>query len=199
MSLELNHRQWPQRGGKHVDIPFNLEKVNFWEHAAKYSWRHPDSEFLEILQDVGIARDFNMRLIEFMQSDLYVNYLDDLDEKMSVKIDRVSTLHGIVEKIELDSLNYASLTLEDLKWLIENYRIKTINYILIKLEKYTEPDGGNDNIVNLAPKINFPIGHLIEFYILLKKPEELIGYIKKIRIPDAKKYGKEITSIFNEV
>ena len=140
-----------------------------------------------------------MKLTEFMQSDFYVSYLDDLDERMSIKIDRISTLHGIVEKIELDSLNHASLTLEDLKWIIDNYRVRTIHYILIKLKKYTESDGGDDNIVNLSPKINFPIGHLIEFYILLKKPEELFDYIKKIRIPDARKYVKEITNIFNEV
>ncbi|EJX0634496.1 hypothetical protein ODD08_004622 [Salmonella enterica] len=140
-----------------------------------------------------------MKLIEFIQSDFYASYLNDLDEKMAIKIDRVSPLHRIIEKIELDSLNCASLTLDDLKWLIENYRLKTIHYIIMKLEKYTEPDGGKDNIVNLPPKVNFPIGHLIEFYILLKKQERLLDYIKEIRIPDSKKYTKEITKMFNEI
>lgn len=140
-----------------------------------------------------------MKLAEFMQSDFYMNYLDDLDKKMLVKIDRVSVIHEIIKKIELESLSYASLSLDNLKWLIDNYRFNTIDYIVFKQKKYIEADGGKDNIVNVTPKINFPIGHLIEFYIILKKPEELVEYIKKIRIPSVKKYAKEIIDIFNSI
>ncbi|EHL9704203.1 hypothetical protein [Salmonella enterica] len=140
-----------------------------------------------------------MKLTEFMQSDFYLSYLDDLDKEMLVKIDRASTVHDVIIKIELDSLNYASLTLDDLKWVIEKYRFKTICYILKKQEKYTEPDGGKDNIVNQAPKVNFPIGHLIEYYLLSKRPSDLLDYVTKIRIPDSKKYVKEIGKIFSEI
>lgn len=140
-----------------------------------------------------------MKLTEFMQSDFYLNYLDDLDKEMLVKIDRVSIVHDIILKIELDSLNYASLTLGDIKWLIENHRFKTICYILKKQEKYSEPDGGKDNIVNLAAKINFPIGHLIEYYLLSERPNDLLDYVTKIRIPGSKKYAKEIGKIFSEI
>ncbi|ELU5872613.1 hypothetical protein SCF99_004616, partial [Salmonella enterica] len=55
-----------------------------------------------------------MKLTEFMRSDFYLSYLDDLDKKMPVKIDRVSIVQDIIIKIELDSLNYASLTLCDI-------------------------------------------------------------------------------------
>lgn len=140
-----------------------------------------------------------MKLTEFMRSDFYLSYLDDLDKKMPVKIDRVSIVQDIILKIEIDSLNYASLTLCDIKWLIENYRFKTMHYILKKQVKYTEPDGGKDNIVNLAPKINFPIGHLIEYYLLSKRPSDLLEYVKKIRIPGPNKYVKEIEKIFSEI
>jgi hypothetical protein len=53
ISLELNHRYWPQRGGKHIDVPYDLEKVTPWEHAAKDSYRHTGSDLLEVLQDIG--------------------------------------------------------------------------------------------------------------------------------------------------
>ncbi|HBI5340455.1 TPA: hypothetical protein K7661_004455, partial [Salmonella enterica] len=76
-----------------------------------------------------------MKLTEFMRSDFYLSYLDDLDKKMPVKIDRASIVQDIILKIELDSLNYASLTLCDIKWLIENYRFKTMHYILKKQVK----------------------------------------------------------------
>lgn len=128
-----------------------------------------------------------------------MNYLDDLDKEMPVKIYRVSIVHDVILKIELDSLNYASLTLGDIKWLIENHRFETMRYILKKQETYTEPDGGRDNIINLAPKVNFPIGHLIEYYLLSRRPNELLQYVTKIRIPGPKKYVKEIEKIFSEI
>ncbi|EBW9836775.1 RHS repeat protein, partial [Salmonella enterica subsp. enterica serovar Mikawasima] len=58
VSLELNHRHWPQRDGKHVDIPYNLEKVTPWEHATKDPYRYPGSELLEILQGIGNYKGF---------------------------------------------------------------------------------------------------------------------------------------------
>ncbi|HAT2607207.1 TPA: hypothetical protein I8235_000120 [Kluyvera intermedia] len=74
-----------------------------------------------------------------------------------------------------------------------------MRYILKKQETYTEPDGGKDNIINLAPKVNFPIGHLIEYYLLSRRPNDLLGYVTKIRIPGPKKYVKEIERIFSEI
>jgi len=53
VSLELNHRIWPQRSGKNVDLPYNLEKVTPWEHAAKDPYRHTGSRLIKIVQDVG--------------------------------------------------------------------------------------------------------------------------------------------------
>jgi len=47
--------------------------------------------------------------------------------------------------------------------------------------------------------INFPLGHLIEYFLILKKPENLVGYIRSIRIPGAKKYAKEIKRIFDDI
>lgn len=92
-----------------------------------------------------------MKLTEFMRTDFYLSYLDDLDKKMLVKIDRVSIVQDIILKIELDSLNYASLTLGDIKWLIENYRFKTMHYILKK----------QANILNqMAARIILSIWHL---------------------------------------
>lgn len=58
VSLKLNHRHWPQRDGKHVDIPYNLEKVTPREHAAKAPYRYPGCELLEILQDIGNYKGF---------------------------------------------------------------------------------------------------------------------------------------------
>jgi len=53
VSLELNHRRWPQRSGKHVSVPYNLEKVTPWEHAAVDPYRHTGTRLLKVLQDIG--------------------------------------------------------------------------------------------------------------------------------------------------
>lgn len=58
VSLELNHRHWPQRTGRNVDIPYNLEKVTPWEHAAKDPFRYPGSKLIEIIQDIGNYKGF---------------------------------------------------------------------------------------------------------------------------------------------
>ena len=68
-----------------------------------------------------------------------------------------------------------------------------------KQETYTEPDGGKDNIINLAPQVNFPVGHLIECYLLSRRPGDLLEYVTKIQIPGPKKYVKEIEKIFSEI
>ncbi|WP_256679533.1 RHS repeat domain-containing protein [Pseudomonas sp. Fl4BN1] len=53
VSLELNHRHWPQRTGRNVDIPYNLGKVTPWKHAENVPFRYPGSKLIEIVQGVG--------------------------------------------------------------------------------------------------------------------------------------------------
>ncbi|WP_192558752.1 RHS repeat-associated core domain-containing protein [Pseudomonas allokribbensis] len=58
VSLELNHRYWPQRTGRNVDIPYNLEKVTPWKHAENDPFRYPGSELIEIIQGIGNYKGF---------------------------------------------------------------------------------------------------------------------------------------------
>lgn len=139
-----------------------------------------------------------MDILSFMNSDFYMSYLDDLDEKMPVRIDREATVHSAIIEVEVASLESSSVSLGDIEWLIKNYRSKTIKYIVAKYNSYIEPDGGDEGIVNEAPQINFPIGHLIEYFLILNHPERLVDYIRSSRIPSAKKYAKEINGIFLE-
>ncbi|BBV07409.1 TPA: hypothetical protein ACHWKL_004281 [Providencia stuartii] len=58
VSLELNHRIWPQRSGKNIDMPYNLEKVTPWEHAAVDPYRHTGSDLIEIIQGIDKYKGF---------------------------------------------------------------------------------------------------------------------------------------------
>jgi len=138
-----------------------------------------------------------MTLDELTRSDCYVSYLHELENEILKKID-ISKMEPVLIKIYNMYMDTAGISAEDLKWLIENCRGQSIFFIKNKHMTYFEPDGGEDNIINEPLKLNFPIGHLIEFFLMLNKPERLIDYIKSIRIPNANKYAKEITDIFNK-
>lgn len=58
VSIELNHRHWPQRDGKHIHTPYNLEKLTAWKHAPKDPYRHRGSELIEVLQDLSNHKGF---------------------------------------------------------------------------------------------------------------------------------------------
>lgn len=44
--------------------------------------------YLKYYKTLETIRGFKMRLAEFMQSDIYVDFLNDLDKSLSEKIDR---------------------------------------------------------------------------------------------------------------
>jgi len=139
-----------------------------------------------------------MTLNEFMHTESYANYLDALDLVLPEKIDRVTPVHDFIIEVDNESLQHAAVSFDELDALIKNDREKTIAWIVKKNEKYLET-GGEDNIVNKAPQINFPIGHLIEYRLLERNPEGLVDYIKAIGIPGAKKYAKELSTLYAEI
>lgn len=139
-----------------------------------------------------------MKLPELMQSDTYTTFLDDLDKHIPEKIDRSSKVHKSIINLMEKWMQHASLSCEDLLHTISNHQKHLIAYIIKKQATYREPNGGRDNIINHAPKVNFPIGHTIEYYMISKRKIELPEYIIKIRIPYPRQYAREIERIFTE-
>jgi hypothetical protein len=140
-----------------------------------------------------------MKLKEFLESAFYLNFLDELDDFLPEKIDRASKVYILISNILDKWLSIASISVSDLEWLISHESESVIKYILKKQKAYTEPNGGEDNIVNEIPNRSFPISHLIEYCLLSKRPDDLLEYVAKIRIPGPKKYAKEIVEMFSEI
>ena len=46
---------------------------------------------------------------------------------------------------------------------------------------------------------DFLVVHLIEFTIMCRAPKELDGYVKRRRIPHAKKHAQEISGLFQRM
>lgn len=139
-----------------------------------------------------------MILYEFLHSNIYNKYISTLEKEMTISIDKNSTFYKNMMGFYDMCLNEAVVTIDDLNWLIAHYPKETINYIIRKYNTFLEPDGGKDNIKNLPPLIDFPIIHLIEFFLILKDSSNIKKYIKFINIPKSKSYMVEINRIFNE-
>lgn len=120
-----------------------------------------------------------MTLSELIQSDTYINLLDNLDKYIPEKVDRQSKIHETIITLMEKWIQYSSLSCDDLHHAILNHQQHLLFYIIKKQAAYTEPNGGRDNIINLAPKVNFPISHIIEYCILSSEKSELLEYIKK--------------------
>jgi hypothetical protein len=128
-----------------------------------------------------------------------MGYLNRLDEVLPEPIDRGALVHQVVADLLVEWMNYVPVAVEDLMCLIDEHPFATRNYVVAKLRKYREPDGGPDGVVNLPSTVIMPIGHLIEFFIMIKFPTRLGGYLKVVRMPTAKRYEREILEIFGDV
>ncbi|MCL1918739.1 MAG: hypothetical protein FWG14_10555 [Peptococcaceae bacterium] len=179
---------WPEKmqiSESPVEVPLSMLEEVFKEG--------PRAGLLKII-DTG-----SQALRDFINEPFYRKYLLTVEEKMPVKMDMKSRVNNIVLEVENESCAKAGVSPDDLKWLIENCQEETAQYTTKKYVAYTEPDGGPDEIVNDPPGLTFPIGHLIEYLLLLRQPDKLLGYIQSRRIPGEKKYAREIEKIFSDI
>ncbi|AWH17169.1 hypothetical protein C1922_07485 [Stenotrophomonas sp. ZAC14D2_NAIMI4_7] len=139
-----------------------------------------------------------MKIPEFMQSDTYAILLDKLDRHIPEKIDRRSEVHGSIINLMEKWMQHASLSCDELLHTALNHQEHLVAYIVEKQAAYSKPNGGRDNMISHAPKKNFPIGHIIEYHLLLHGRMALLQYMRKIRMPDPEKYTMDIESIFKE-
>jgi len=93
-------------------------------------------------------------------------------------------------------LDHAGRTPIVLRDLIAAERMQTFNYVAQKLVAFAEADGGPDNIVNEAANVHTPIGHLIEYLVLRDETSDIVAYLRKIRMPQARTYGARISEMY---
>ncbi|MET3019234.1 hypothetical protein [Flavobacterium hydatis] len=149
-------------------------------------------------------------IINFISLKEYEFILDEVQLKASLEIDRTNPPLEVIN-LDLKRLDLSQIKIEDLFDLIATDSAKIISFILIKLEKYLnkkevqeypkgyEPDEADDNIKVLPFYKNFLIPYFIEYYYLKNKPEELCSYLLSLRTPAAKKYDKELKSIYKKI
>lgn len=138
-----------------------------------------------------------MTLAGLLTSEDYRDYLRALAAHLpSQRFDLGAPAEPVIVSLHETWLAHAGATPSALRDLICAERLQTFTYIGQKLAAFTDPDGGADNIVNEPANLHTPIGHLIEYLIHRRNAADLPGYLKKIRMPQARAYAASTARMF---
>ncbi|WP_081297875.1 MULTISPECIES: hypothetical protein [unclassified Gilliamella] len=139
---------------------------------------------------------------DFINSSLYKTALDKLEKKYKITTNG-KELPSVLFEYDANEINLSGATLSDLKNILSNNLASFLKYIAIKfVVLFDEPDeqeGNDEKDVTIsvnAPYENFLIIHLLEYYLLTNDVDNLINYLKKIKIPYSKKYCGQLKKIY---
>jgi len=136
-------------------------------------------------------------LVDLLTSEDYRDYVRALAANLpSQPFDLDAPAEPVIVSLHETWLGHAGTTATALRDLMGAERLQTFQYIGQKLAAFTEPDGGPDNIVNEPANLHTPIGHLIEYLIHRRNAADLPGYLKKIRMPQARAYAATTARMF---
>ncbi len=151
-------------------------------------------------------------LLKLIENKNYRKLLLITIDKIAINVkDEIHTIY--LNKFD-ENLSKAKISYEYINSILENNLDleKVSNYIVKKLIKYDgvdeqeypdgeEPDEDEKDIIisDDGYSIVFLAFHLIEYCIIKQDRNHIEDYVKAIRIPNAKKYAKEILKIYDEV
>ena len=152
------------------------------------------------------------QLINFINSGNYTNLISDLERSLNLKINK-DTPSTTILNYDILKLKTAKINIDEIAKLIESDSNRIKKYAIAKLEKYNnvqeiqeypkgeEPSESDKDIrLRTLPFYkNFLIIYLIEYFLLKTNPSELETYLKATRVPNAKKYDKELKNIYNKL
>ncbi|WP_105633574.1 hypothetical protein [Cronobacter dublinensis] len=138
-----------------------------------------------------------MHIEELITLAHYRSFLDRLEQQLGQPVGRVPLEEGLSDFYD-HCLELAGLDASALLAITEQQREASLRYIGAKLEMFAEPEGGKDNIVNEPLPLTLPLGHLIEF-ALLEQGDGIAAYLRQLRIPRARQYGKQISTLFTQL
>lgn len=124
----------------------------------------------------------------------YLNFLDTLQHRLGQPMGKTPLEQGLTDFYD-HCLALAGLDAGTLLVLIQQQPQATLNYICTKLDAFSEPEGGEDNIVDEPLPSTMPLGHLIEF-ALLGQDGGIANYLEQLRVPKARQYQKQIGELF---
>jgi hypothetical protein len=151
----------------------------------------------------------NKSIEKFISSELYQKAINEIIALTDIGVD--FEYEDVLKELDIKKLSIANLTVFDIEQILNYDYQKLISFSTNSIKKYhnksveqeypigEEVEEENDNAVYGNYVISFFLIYIIEYYFLKNKPSELITYLKSSRIPQAKKFEKELKEIYNKM
>jgi hypothetical protein len=142
--------------------------------------------------------------------DKYRSLLENVRKETNIQIDEAE-LPSAILNIDADMLKSAKIDAQVLEGILETDLNEVSKYSIVRIgsvkdddQEYpegNEPDEDDkDEIIETLPYYkNFLVSFLVEYYFLKNKPSELAAYLKAERIPNAKKFEKELKEVYSSI
>lgn len=150
-------------------------------------------------------------IVSFLKTEHYLNLISNICEEYHLKLaDFQEEESDFYERILNKKLNNAQVSFNEIKEFLkeESERIKEFSILNInffdKDEEQEYPKGEEiekeDSIsTSLGYSYDFIFSFAISYYILKTKPDYFEEYSKKMRIPYAKKYAKQVKKLYKQI
>ena len=146
---------------------------------------------------------------QIIDSCQYKNLVDNLQKRTKLKV--LSEYREAVASRDEKKMKLANLSEEEAMKLLEMDKEIFNEFVLCKMQKFEnvkideeypnreEPEQEDDNETILGYSKSFLLLYLIEYFLLKTNPSGLEPYLKATRIPNAKKYEKELKEIYRKL
>ena len=146
---------------------------------------------------------------QIIDSNPYRNLVDNIQKRTRLKV--LSEYRDAVASRDEQKMKLANLSKEEAMKLLEMDKEIFNEFVLCKMQKFQnakideefpngeEPEQEDENETILGYSKNFLLLYLIEYFLLKTNPSGLEPYLKATRIPNAKKYEKELKEIYSKL
>ena len=134
-------------------------------------------------------------LDEFVASDSYQAVLHDVLSRCGLPLHSGPEPAVLGELLRQD-LEAAGVGVRELAGVVTTHGAELARYVQLKLGAYLRDREGDSRIVtdDLSPA--FLVGHIVEFHLLADRPDELERYVRRLRIPNARRYAARVRTIY---
>ena len=168
--------------------------------------------WLRLLMEQILGNNKMEQLIKFINSEVYTKLIEKLEQMFDIKVNKNAPSYTILN-YDISKLKAAKVDINELKKIMEIDSKEIFIFAAKKIKKYNnvhdkqeyakgeEPaEDDKDVKIKVLPFYkNFLIIYLIEYFLIKTNPSELESYLKVTRIPNARKYEKELKRIYNEL
>ena len=135
-------------------------------------------------------------LAEFVASDSYQAVLHDVLSRCGLPLHHGPEPALLGELLKQD-LEAADVGVRELAGVVSSHGAELARYVQLKLIAYLRDHHGDSQIVTEEFSPAFLVGHIVEFHLLAHRPDELDQYVRRLRIPNARRYATKLRALYD--